>query len=381
MLVFLLRAVVRRGLGGGDGGRIGAAKVGQHPPLGFVLGILCNGLVCLAVWLTYSARTTTDRILAIVPPVAAFVATGFEHSIANMYFIPVAMLIRVVAPGAFWDSIKHAPADYATVDVPGLIGNLVPVTLGNIVGGTLMVGAVYWLVYLRGRSAAPMSGPAWAQAVGQRPASSTPKKSTPRRAWPRLPAVPQLDHELRSAAPASVMLDTEGALKFLRHTGPMLSAAGFGVLLPDWARKARLGVKMTTRSRQAAGSGSAAEPKFNMADLVDFRYDLALGDQVLDADDLAELARLKIPLVRIRGQWVELDHRHLQAALKFLQRDRTGSMTAADAMLAGLRGVDETDDDLPVVGGPHHGRLRQQPGDQCHCGSRHGLSCWRSIRS
>ena len=161
---------------------------------------------------------------------------------------------------------------------------------------------------------------------------------------------PELDHELRSAAPASVMLDTEGALKFLRHTGPMLSAAGFGVLLPDWARKARLGVKMTTRSRQAAGSGSAAEPKFNMADLVDFRYDLALGDQVLDADDLAELARLKIPLVRIRGQWVELDDRHLQAALKFLQRDRTGSMTAADAMLAGLRGVDETDDDLPVVG-------------------------------
>ena len=118
-----------------------------------MLGILCNGLVCLAVWLTYSARTTTDRILAIVPPVAAFVAMGFEHSIANMYFIPVAMLIRVLAPGAFWDSIGQAPADYAAVDVPGLVGNLVPVTLGNIVGGTLMVGAVYWLVDLRGRTA------------------------------------------------------------------------------------------------------------------------------------------------------------------------------------------------------------------------------------
>ncbi len=159
---------------------------------------------------------------------------------------------------------------------------------------------------------------------------------------------PELDRELRSAAPASVPLDTRGALEFLRHTGPMLSAAGFGVLLPDWARKARLGLKITTRSRQAAGGG-AAEPRFSLTDLVDFRYDLALGDQALDAGDLAELARLKIPLVRIRGQWVELDDRHLQAALKFLQRDRAGTMTAADAMLAGLRGVD-ADEDLPVVG-------------------------------
>ena len=124
-------------------------KVEYDPLAAFTLGILCNGLVCLAVWLTYSARTTTDRILAIIPPIAAFVAMGFEHSVANMYFIPVAMLIRVVAPADFWVSIGHAPADYAAVDLAGLVGNLVPVTLGNIVGGTLLVGAVYWLVYLR----------------------------------------------------------------------------------------------------------------------------------------------------------------------------------------------------------------------------------------
>jgi len=128
-------------------------KVAHSPLEAFTLGVLCNGLVCLAVWLTYSARTTTDRILAIVPPIAAFVAMGFEHSIANMYFIPVAMLIRLVAPPAFWVSIGKTPADYAAVDLPGLVGNLVPVTLGNIVGGTLLVGAVYWLVYLRGRPA------------------------------------------------------------------------------------------------------------------------------------------------------------------------------------------------------------------------------------
>jgi len=128
-----------------------AAKVGYDPLQAFVLGILCNGLVCLAVWLTYSARTTTDRILAIVPPIAAFVAMGFEHSVANMYFIPVAMLIRAVAPGSFWAAIDHVPADYAAIDLAGFVGNLVPVTLGNIVGGTILVGAVYWLVYLRGK--------------------------------------------------------------------------------------------------------------------------------------------------------------------------------------------------------------------------------------
>jgi formate transporter len=128
-----------------------ALKVAYPPLEAFTLGILCNALVCLAVWLTYSARTTTDRILAIVPPIAAFVAMGFEHSVANMYFIPVGMLIKAVAPQAFWDAIGKSPADYSALDWQGLIGNLVPVTLGNIVGGTLMVGAVYWLVYIRHR--------------------------------------------------------------------------------------------------------------------------------------------------------------------------------------------------------------------------------------
>jgi formate/nitrite transporter len=125
------------------------AKAGLDPLRAFVLGILCNGLVCLAVWLTYSARTTTDRILAIVPPIAAFVAMGFEHSVANMYFIPVGILIRAAAPDSFWTSIGGARDGYLGLDAAGLIGNLVPVTLGNIVGGTVLVAAVYWLVYLR----------------------------------------------------------------------------------------------------------------------------------------------------------------------------------------------------------------------------------------
>ena len=157
---------------------------------------------------------------------------------------------------------------------------------------------------------------------------------------------PELDHGLRDPAPEAVTLDTQGAFRFLRQTGPLLSGAGFGVLLPDWVRKSRLGLKITTRTKQAPGGG-ATEGGFGLRDLVNFRYDLAVGDETLDSDELAELARLKVPLVRLRGQWVELDDRHLQAALKFLERRRTGTMPAADALLAGLRGPD---DDLPVVG-------------------------------
>ncbi len=156
---------------------------------------------------------------------------------------------------------------------------------------------------------------------------------------------PELDHGLRDPAPEAVTLDTEGAFRFLRQTGPLLSGAGFGVLLPDWVRKSRLGLKITTRTKQAPGAG-AGEAGFGLRDLVNFRYDLAVGDETLDPDELAELARLKVPLVRLRGQWVELDDRHLQAALKFLEKGRSGTITAADALLEGLHG---TDDDLPVV--------------------------------
>ena len=155
---------------------------------------------------------------------------------------------------------------------------------------------------------------------------------------------PELDRALRAAAPAEVRLDTEGAFGFLRQAAPLLSGAGFGVLLPDWARKSRLGLKLTTRSRQTPG-GSVTDPKFGLSDLVEFRYDLAIGDQELDPEELDELARLKVPLVRLRGQWVELDERHLRAALRFLERSRSGTMRASDALQAGLHGTD----DLPLV--------------------------------
>jgi SNF2 family DNA or RNA helicase len=158
---------------------------------------------------------------------------------------------------------------------------------------------------------------------------------------------PELDAELRHAAPAAATLDTAGAFRFLKETGPLLSGAGFGVLLPDWARKARLGLKLTSRSASTGAAGGAVKgAAFGLNDLVEFRYDLAVGDQALDPDELAELARLKIPLVRIRGQWVELDERNLRAAMRFLERGQDGVMRAGDALLAGLRGPE---DDLPVT--------------------------------
>jgi SNF2 family DNA or RNA helicase len=148
---------------------------------------------------------------------------------------------------------------------------------------------------------------------------------------------PELEDALREPAPAAVTLDTAGALRFLRETGSLLAGADFGVLLPDWARKARLGLKLTTKS-PAASSSSARQSAFGLDDLVEFRYDLAVGDHVLSPDELAELAALKVPLIRVRGQWVELDERHLKAALKFLERNQSGTMTAADVLQADARG-------------------------------------------
>jgi formate transporter FocA len=129
---------------------IANAKVGLGFTQAVVLGVFCNALVCLAVWLCMSARTTTDRILSILFPISAFVAAGFEHSIANMYFIPVALFIKNGAPEAFWANIDKTAADFSNVTWGNFfVANLLPVTIGNIIGGVLMVGLVYWFIYLR----------------------------------------------------------------------------------------------------------------------------------------------------------------------------------------------------------------------------------------
>jgi formate/nitrite transporter len=140
--------------GDGSVGLAALKTANAKASLGFIpaltLGIFCNVLVCLGVWMCYSARTTVGKMFAIVPPVSAFVASGFEHSIANIYFIPVGLFIKAGAPESFWASIGKTGAEFPALTWENfLIGNLLPVTIGNIIGGAGMVAAVYWFIYLR----------------------------------------------------------------------------------------------------------------------------------------------------------------------------------------------------------------------------------------
>ena len=115
----------------------------------FFLALLCNVLVCLAVWMSFSARSTTDKVMVIVLPVTAFVAAGFEHSIANLYFLPYALTIKAFASVEFWSAIGQAPDAYDALTVGAAVHNIAVATIGNLIGGSLLVGLVYWLVYLR----------------------------------------------------------------------------------------------------------------------------------------------------------------------------------------------------------------------------------------
>lgn len=138
--------------GGGAVGLTALEIARAKTDLGFmqavVLGILCNALVCLAVWLCLGARSTADKILSIVFPISAFVAAGFEHSVANMYFIPLGLLIKTDT--AFLTTISRSAADYASLTWTNfLLVNLLPVTLGNLIGGVVLVGLTYWFIYLR----------------------------------------------------------------------------------------------------------------------------------------------------------------------------------------------------------------------------------------
>lgn len=146
MIFFSRQYLFSSGAVGATALGIANAKVGLGWIQAVFLGTLCNILVCLAVWLTFSARSTIDKIAAIIFPITAFVAAGFEHSIANMYFIPIGLLIKNFDPTFVTAS---------GLDISGLtwgaflLKNLLPVTLGNIIGGSLFVAAVYWAVFLR----------------------------------------------------------------------------------------------------------------------------------------------------------------------------------------------------------------------------------------
>jgi formate/nitrite transporter len=143
------------GFAGGAAGKtalaIASAKAALPTMELFVLAVLCNVLVCLAVWMSFGARSVTDKILVIVPPVAAFVAAGFEHSIANLYFLPYALAVKAWAGAEFWAAIGQGAGAYPALTLGASIHNIAVATIGNLAGGSLLVGAVYWFIYLRRR--------------------------------------------------------------------------------------------------------------------------------------------------------------------------------------------------------------------------------------
>lgn len=143
----LAALVVLSGHTGNDGGavaatyrRIAAVKTSLSFVEAFFSGVMCNVLVCSAVWVSLAGRSVVDRFVAIALPVSAFVAAGFEHSVANMYLLPLAMMLQAQA--------GQAP------DFAGLARNLVPVVLGNLAGGSVLVGLVYYVIYIRPRASA-----------------------------------------------------------------------------------------------------------------------------------------------------------------------------------------------------------------------------------
>lgn len=121
-------------------------------------GILCNILVCLAVYLCFSGRSVTDKILAILFPITAFVALGFEHSVANMYFIPAGLVLKQSPEVlAATEAVLGQMPDLSNLTLYGfLVDNLLPVTLGNIIGGTIFVGLAHWFLFLRPAALEPM---------------------------------------------------------------------------------------------------------------------------------------------------------------------------------------------------------------------------------
>jgi formate transporter len=142
------------------------------------LGVLCNTLVCLAVWLSLSSRLPAHRMLVTVLPIAAFVAAGFEHAVANMYFIGFGLLVKTAAADAFWQAVRLDPAGFPALGFAGFAHNLAAVTIGNVAGGALLVAGAYWLLYRRPRLG-PAAGAADPRAMAARPPGAATSASGP----------------------------------------------------------------------------------------------------------------------------------------------------------------------------------------------------------
>ncbi len=130
-----------------------AAKSALPFDKALLLGILCNVLVCLAIWISLSTRLPAHRALLVMLPIAAFVASGFEHAVANMYVISFGLLVKIQAGSSFWQVIHSSPEAFAGLSLAGFARNLAAVTIGNVIGGAFLVAGAYWMLYLRPRPA------------------------------------------------------------------------------------------------------------------------------------------------------------------------------------------------------------------------------------
>lgn len=155
--MLLLTIVAAAGLYQMDHGQWGlnALNIAQHklhhtPLQAFALGVLCNLLVCLAIWLTFSSANALTKAAMTIMPVAMFVSSGFEHCVANMFMVPLGIVIQNFAPDSFWQQVGVSAAQYSDLNIKQfLFANLIPVTFGNIVGGAVLVGLANWGIYRR----------------------------------------------------------------------------------------------------------------------------------------------------------------------------------------------------------------------------------------
>jgi formate transporter len=186
---------------------IANSKVNLSFGTALVRGILCNVMVCLAVWLCFGARTVVDKILAIIFPITAFVMAGFEHSVANMYFIPIGIMLA--GQSAVLTAAGVSAEGVANLTWAGFVGNLVPVTIGNIIGGAILIGAVYWLTYLRRERAVEVAtSRPWLRKVAPGFVNTILRRAAP--AELAEPVRTQLEELIRTKMEEPIALDTGG---------------------------------------------------------------------------------------------------------------------------------------------------------------------------
>jgi len=137
--------------------KIAAAKASLPVGMAFWRGVLCNVLVCLAVWGSLAARSVTDKILVVILPVTAFVAAGFEHSVANFYYLTLGWLLRLLSPSEFLMLLSQEEIATGAISARHVLPTQAAVISGNLVGGACLVALTYWLAYLRPRRALPVA--------------------------------------------------------------------------------------------------------------------------------------------------------------------------------------------------------------------------------